>query len=123
MKKLIILWSLTISSFVWGQSNPQKECYEAANRQRTSGTTVSNHYDPKTQICWVRTQQAWQDQFGEYRGFYTIGNVYESQSKAMFLAPRFKELKSFDTCFVDSVKCHSEDEWFELAKKRYPDLF
>jgi hypothetical protein len=124
-----ILFVLLLTAAAVGQTtNPQKDCYEAALRSyppAVNGIVFWNHYDARTQICWVRTQQDWKDELsGEYREWDTIGNLYEMQSKAMFLGPRFADLKpGLDSCSVNKVKCNSLEEWFSLAEKQYPDLF
>ena len=52
----------------------------------------------------------------------TCTNAYEIQPKAIFIGPRFEKLSALDACAVDNITCHSEEEWFKLAKEHYPRL-
>jgi hypothetical protein len=129
MRKLILATMLlTVSAVAWGQNNPQKDCYEQAKKAAAGSDTFSNHYDTKTGICWVKTNQFWKSPStavppNQFRAFVTVGNAYEEQSKAMFVGPRFEDVESgFDTCVVDDIKCHNLDEFLKLVKEKYPEL-
>jgi hypothetical protein len=131
MKHVLMLLMLT--HFVMGQTATthqdaqdifagQKACHNEAEKQHKPGVnTVRNHFDSKTTTCWIRVDES---NPKERRMFITVGNAFELQSTAMYIGSLVGEpiRPGVDTCVVDDIQCHSDEEFFKLLKSHYPGL-
>lgn len=122
--KNILLAFVTLSAVAaMGQSNPQKDCFEQAKKVAREYQVFINHYDTKTQTCWVRVQSEWDDPFDKQRHMETfVWNAYEARSTAMYLCRAVGDHTVTDSCEVDGIECSSYGEFSKLLKQHYPWL-
>lgn len=126
MKTLIVVLLLTLSAIGQNALQEQKACYDAAvNQAHNENSTLDGNYlNQDTHECWIRISQTWDDTInkGDQRGWYQIFVIYQRQPKASFLGSTIA-FKGGDWCDVAGVRCHGLEEWSDLAKKKYPELF
>lgn len=122
MKNIIVVLLLTAA--VMGQTQTirnQKACYDqAAKVEKDSitknGGSFSNHFDPRTKMCWVEEFS----NFGTapvtyYRSVY---NAFEPSELAE--ASFAGELgKKPGYCWVGDKECHTINEFDMLVSQRY----
>jgi hypothetical protein len=97
-----------------GSLREQKTCYDQAMKyvQDHGGEFYAAHYDPKSQICYVR--HVWLSN-GEVTND-VVNDAYEGRSLAGWSAQH---------CYVKDIRCseNTHEEFNKLLSKAYPDLF
>jgi hypothetical protein len=99
----------------------QRACLNEATKIVYQGASVRNHYDSKSNTCWIWEQTRLTD--GLARTSILVNNAFEVQTNAIFIGPEYWPIKKgVDTCMVDDVQCSTLEEFNKLVKQHYPGL-
>ena len=121
VKLIILLGLLTMAAMGQSTLTNQKACSDQAQKvyEKRGGHSwgdFRNHYDPKTDRCWVLfRQQAHADE----NQFIIVQDAFQNQPEAVFTGPIYKERTALHECSVDDTKCKDIWEFYELVKKHY----